>query len=186
MIRTLKPLSNTRWTCRADSTKALRENYKAIREALGRFSNDPEEKGDARREATSLCAHLDKLETAMMTILCIRRFKVETYNVILDKLLSCLANTYTELNELFSVLFNTDSDCDSVRKCAAALSTIYSDDLDKDFGEELIQFKTFVQEEKKTFSKDNATASTQTWPPKHVSKRLCCAQDIPNPACYKC
>uniref|UniRef100_A0A8C1QLR1 TTF-type domain-containing protein n=1 Tax=Cyprinus carpio TaxID=7962 RepID=A0A8C1QLR1_CYPCA len=211
VIRALKPLSNTRWTCRADSTKALKENYKAIREALGRFSIDPEEKGDARREARSLCTQLDKLETAVMTNVwdsILTRFKattetlqkhditldnaerlleslhsyvasqrdqfekyeneetkrvkkrkyfpdesgeMETYNVILDKLLSCLAKrigAYTELNKLFIVLFNNDTDCDSVHKCAAALSSKYSDDLDKDFGEELIQFKTFVQEEK--------------------------------------
>lgn len=64
VIRTLKPLSNTRWTCRADSTKALKENYKAIRESLGRVSIDPEEKEDTRHEARSLCAQLDKLETA--------------------------------------------------------------------------------------------------------------------------
>lgn len=42
-----------------------------------------------------------------------------------------------------------DTDCDNVRKCASTLSSVYSDDLDKDFGEELIQFKTFVREEKK-------------------------------------
>ena len=52
-----------------------------------------------------------------------------------------------KLNELFSVLFNIDTDCVSVLKYAAALSSKYPDDLDKDFGEELIQFKTFIQEE---------------------------------------
>ncbi len=63
---TLKPLSNTRWSCRADSTKALRENYSAIREALGRFATDAEEKNDAKREAAVLCHKLDKLETSIM------------------------------------------------------------------------------------------------------------------------
>lgn len=75
---------------------------------------------------------------------------METYYVIIDKLPSCLAKRIganTELNELFSVLFNTDTGCDSVFECTAALSSKYPDDLDKDFGEELIQFKTFVQEE---------------------------------------
>lgn len=77
---------------------------------------------------------------------------METYNVILDKLLSCLdkrIGAYTELNKLFSILFNMDTDCNNVRKCAAALASLYSQDLDRDFGEELIQFKTFIQEEKK-------------------------------------
>ncbi|KAK0137416.1 Zinc finger MYM-type protein 1 [Merluccius polli] len=79
--RTLKPLSNTRWACRADSTTALRGNYRAIREALGRFSIDPDEKEDARREATGLCAHLDKLETAILTTVwdsILSRFKTTT------------------------------------------------------------------------------------------------------------
>ena len=239
VTRTLKPLSNTRWTCRADSTKALRENYKAIREALGRFSTDPEAKGETRREAASLCAHLDKLDTAVLTHVwdnilsrfkittealqntkitldtaeCLlqslrayvaserdefekyenaardiegvchlyqeeikrvkkrkhfpgepedsdallglhgsRRFQVETYYVILDKLVSCLdkrIGAYSELNALFSVLFNLDTDSENVRKCASSLSSVYLDDLDKDFGEELLHFKTFVKDEKK-------------------------------------
>lgn len=55
-----------------------------------------------------------------------QRFKVETYNVIIDNLLSCLSkriDAYRDLNELFGVLFDTDTDCDCVRKCAAALSS---------------------------------------------------------------
>lgn len=81
-----------------------------------------------------------------------QRFKVETYNVIIDRLLSCLAkriDAYRDLNGLFGVLFDSDTDCDSVRKRAAALSSTYPDGLDKAFGDELIQFKNFVREEKK-------------------------------------
>ncbi len=64
---TLKPLSNTRWSCRADSTKALRENYSAIREALGRLAADAEEKNGAKLEAAVLCLKLDKLEISIMS-----------------------------------------------------------------------------------------------------------------------
>lgn len=67
-----------------------------------------------------------------------QRFKVETYNVIIDRLLSCLAkriDAYRDLNGLFGVLFDSDTDCDSVRKRAAALSSTYPDGLDKAFGD---------------------------------------------------
>jgi len=229
--RTLKSLSNTRWSCRADSTKALRENYSAIREALQRFAGDAEEKDDAKREAAALCRKLDKLETAIMAsvwdtvlgrfkatsdslqkrdmdlntaqqlleslrafVASLRntfekfekevvkgvtqsyhhetqrvrkrktfadettenevilngsqRFKVETFNMIIDRLLSCLAKRidgYRDLNGLYGVLFDADTDSDDVRKRADALASTYPDDLDKAaFGDELIQFKLFV------------------------------------------
>ena len=64
--QTLKSLSSTRWSCRADSTKALKENYSAIREAFGRFAADADEKDCAKREAAALCRKLHKLETAIM------------------------------------------------------------------------------------------------------------------------
>ncbi len=52
--------------------------------------------------------------------------------MIIDRLLSCLAkriDAYRDLNGLFGVLFDTDTDCDGV------LSSTYPDDLDKDFGD---------------------------------------------------
>lgn len=125
VIRTLKPLSNTRWTCRADSTKALRENYKAIREALARFSMDPEEKGDTRREATSLCAHLDKLETAIMTNVwdsILSRFKttaeaLQKHDITLDtaeRLLQSLRSYVASQRDEFGKYENAARDIEGV------------------------------------------------------------------------
>lgn len=47
----------------------MRENYSAVREALGRFTTDAEEKNDVKCEAAVLCHKLDKMETAIMAIL---------------------------------------------------------------------------------------------------------------------
>ena len=63
---TLKSLSSTRWSCRADSTKALRRNYHKIRDKISSFANDESEKRDTRAEAASLCAQLDSLEMCFM------------------------------------------------------------------------------------------------------------------------
>lgn len=61
---TLKSISNTRWSCRADSTKALWQKYCRIREALENTSSDENEKRDTRSEASALAVNLDQLETA--------------------------------------------------------------------------------------------------------------------------
>lgn len=125
MIRTLKPSSNTRWTCRTDLTKALRENHQVIREALGRFSIDPEGKGDTRGEATSLCAHLDKLKTAIMTNVwdsILSRFKTTTetlqkHNITLDtaeRLLESLRSYVASQRDQFDKYENAARDIEGV------------------------------------------------------------------------
>ena len=52
---TLKSFSTTRWSCRADPTKALWENYQKIHERLRALSTDDTEKRDTRSEG-ALCA----------------------------------------------------------------------------------------------------------------------------------
>ena len=230
---TLKSLCGTRWSCRADSTKALRRNYSAIRDSLAKIALDCDEKNQTKREASALVAKLDTLESAMMTILWDRilgrfkatsdklqtrdidlatavrllqsllsyvstlrdqftdleesarpvsatqdyqydisrrrkrkrfadesdddeevvfangslKFKVETYYVIIDKLTSCLSKrigAYTEVCELFGVLFDRDYDECDVRERAARLSSTYPTDLDASLADELMQFTHFV------------------------------------------
>uniref|UniRef100_A0A8C9YGK0 TTF-type domain-containing protein n=1 Tax=Sander lucioperca TaxID=283035 RepID=A0A8C9YGK0_SANLU len=63
---TLKSLSGTRWSCRADATKALSKNYAKIKEALANIASSDEEKRDTRHEAGVLCAKLKYLETVFM------------------------------------------------------------------------------------------------------------------------
>ncbi|MBN3309056.1 ZMYM1 protein, partial [Amia calva] len=81
---TLKSLCGTRWSCRADSTKALHDNYNAIRDALAKIAKDCDEKADTRCEAAALVGKLNKLETVLMTILWNRvlsRFKATSVNL---------------------------------------------------------------------------------------------------------
>ncbi len=63
---TLKHLSDTRWSSRADSAKSLWKNYGSIREALNSIAEDESEKKETRNEASGLRAMMDKLETAFM------------------------------------------------------------------------------------------------------------------------
>ncbi|KAL7848786.1 hypothetical protein SRHO_G00204090 [Serrasalmus rhombeus] len=195
---TLKSLSGTRWSARAESTKALWKYYAQLREALNDMSKDMEEKCVTRSEASALCDKLDTLEMAFMAyfwdtilqrfqatslqlqkhdidictatqlLLSLRdfvaaqrnnfevfegaalnvttavsqeyrhdlqrtkkrkimsddsaepgvafngkdKFRIETFNVVIDKLVSCLnhrLNAYTQLTELFDVLFMPDN-----------------------------------------------------------------------------
>lgn len=63
---TLKALSNTRWSCRAESAKALWQHYNDLHEKLKRLSVDEDEKRETRSEASALCKKFQSLETAFM------------------------------------------------------------------------------------------------------------------------
>ncbi|XP_051165718.1 uncharacterized protein LOC127284365 [Leptopilina boulardi] len=64
---TLKKLSDTRWSYRADATKALVHGYKPIQDALDEIYNDVEQKSIVRNEAFGLLQKMAKLETAIYT-----------------------------------------------------------------------------------------------------------------------
>ncbi|XP_056132827.1 nuclear receptor subfamily 5 group A member 2 [Lampris incognitus] len=55
--------SGVPWSCRADSTKAPKENYKAIRDTLAKIASDYDEKPQTKYQAAVLVSKLDKLET---------------------------------------------------------------------------------------------------------------------------
>lgn len=65
---TLKRVTTTRWSCRADALKALKENYHQIQEALKQIADDLEEKMCVRCEAEGLLKQMNKLETGFYTI----------------------------------------------------------------------------------------------------------------------
>lgn len=66
---TLKPLSSTRWSAEADATKVLRKGYVIIRQTLLDISENENIASTARHEARSLCSKMNKLETALMTVI---------------------------------------------------------------------------------------------------------------------
>lgn len=78
-------------------------------------------------------------------------FKVDTFNVTIDNLVSCLdhrLDAYKHINSLFGVLFMSDAEYDSnIITGAHNLSSAYSDDLNSCLADELIQFRSFISME---------------------------------------
>uniref|UniRef100_A0A8C5GFL1 TTF-type domain-containing protein n=1 Tax=Gouania willdenowi TaxID=441366 RepID=A0A8C5GFL1_GOUWI len=79
-----------------------------------------------------------------------KKFQVETFNVIIDSLLSGLKkrlDAYKDINDRFGVLFDMDCADTDLFKRANALSSSYPSDLDNSLSDELIQFRSFVSTE---------------------------------------
>ena len=64
---TLKRVTTTRWSCRADATKALKHDYQQIKDVLKQVADDIEEKGCVRCEAEGLLIQINQLETGIYT-----------------------------------------------------------------------------------------------------------------------
>lgn len=71
------------------------------------------------------------------------RYQVETFNVIIDKLVSCLdhrVDAYRNINDIFGILLNMESeDLTTVPKQADALCASHPSDLDQNLADEIIQ-----------------------------------------------
>lgn len=65
--KVLKPLSETRWSARANAINALQNGYLNISEALSSIASDINQPGDTRNEAQSLAKKMENLETALLT-----------------------------------------------------------------------------------------------------------------------
>lgn len=63
---TVKTLSKTRWSARADASKAMHKSYKQIIAALQDITSNEENKKDVRLEAKQLIEKLQSLEMTMM------------------------------------------------------------------------------------------------------------------------
>ena len=72
----LKCLSDTRWSARAEATKALSEGYDNIRAALLHIVQDPEQRADTQQEANGLHISLSYLDTVFMAVF---------WNIILER-----------------------------------------------------------------------------------------------------
>lgn len=64
----LKKFSDTRWSCRAEATKAFVDGYSEIKDALTSISRNKEQKDIVRNEATSLSKKMSNLETALFAL----------------------------------------------------------------------------------------------------------------------
>jgi hypothetical protein len=65
----VKPLSDTRWSARNDTTNALFVNYSEIRQAFSDIAESERQPPAAVREAKSLMNKVDRFETALMCVI---------------------------------------------------------------------------------------------------------------------
>uniref|UniRef100_A0A0B7BVG9 DUF4371 domain-containing protein n=1 Tax=Arion vulgaris TaxID=1028688 RepID=A0A0B7BVG9_9EUPU len=68
-LPTLKRLSDTRWSARADATKALLCGFTTIKQVLNDISNNLDQKVECRNQAYGLVLEMSKLETGIVSIL---------------------------------------------------------------------------------------------------------------------
>ena len=65
---TVKRLSSTRWSARADATRALKKGYKFIKEALAELHSCESQPPATRHEAGVLSSQLTSFETAILLV----------------------------------------------------------------------------------------------------------------------
>ena len=63
-----KKLSDTRWPCRADATKAIVCGYEEIKESLRDISKDQEQKSIVQNEAKGLLKQMCRVEIAIYAL----------------------------------------------------------------------------------------------------------------------
>ena len=68
-LPTLKRMSDTRWSARADATKALVDGYDEICDALVELADDVDQKADVREEASGYADNMNRLETGILAVL---------------------------------------------------------------------------------------------------------------------
>ena len=61
-------MSDTRWSARADSTKALFSAHSSIMQALDNVVQDNQQKAECRQQARGLPSTMKKLDTGIMII----------------------------------------------------------------------------------------------------------------------
>ena len=68
-LPTVKRMSDTQWSARADATKALFMGYNEINAALEEIAGDDEEKAETWEEAGGLAAYMNRLESGILSVL---------------------------------------------------------------------------------------------------------------------
>ncbi|GBP88981.1 52 kDa repressor of the inhibitor of the protein kinase [Eumeta japonica] len=90
-IPILKRLSDTRWSARADATKAFLCGFMTIKQVLEGIFNNVDQKAECRNKAYGLVSTMNKLETGIMTI---------TWNGILERLQATSASLQSSDQDL--------------------------------------------------------------------------------------
>lgn len=128
-VYVVKSLSDTRWSARADASKALMLNYNNYRLSLQDFAKQGKQPPAAVHEANSLVKKLDKLETAIMCVVwnnilqntdrvnkALQEPGIEICTVVvlyegLIAHLKQMRDRYDEFESEAKRYFTTDSDC---------------------------------------------------------------------------
>ena len=63
-----KRINNTRWSCRADASKACVQGYPEIKNALAEFTDNPNEVPKVRSESNGLFERMCLLETGIYSV----------------------------------------------------------------------------------------------------------------------
>lgn len=119
----LKKLSDTRWSCRAEATKAIVDGYSEIKEALTSISSDEEQKSLVINEATHLLEKMCSLETALFAIFwndILERFNAT--NKILQDPKMILESAMNALESLKSFVESKRGEYDKYEEAAKRLS----------------------------------------------------------------
>lgn len=107
----LKRINTTRWSCRADATKALMQGYSQIASVLEKLSSDEDEMPEVRCKANGLHERMCMLETGIYTVF---------WNHILERF-NCtsklLQDSQLDLNSAVAAVKSLKSFVQSKRDC---------------------------------------------------------------------
>ncbi|XP_026821552.1 zinc finger MYM-type protein 1-like [Rhopalosiphum maidis] len=170
--KTVKTLSNTRWSSRDDACKSLNSSWNEIRNALISITNNLTEKATTINEARSILNKLDSLETAFMTVnpiifneyenkakllsvvKNIKNQEIEYENLSMMKLVIKSKKdrraAYFLFNSRFSFLGKlTEYSVDEIMEFAKNLQNVYKEDLEEDFPNECIHLQAHLKNKDK-------------------------------------
>jgi len=100
---TIKSLSNTRWSARADACRALYNSWDEIINALVTIKDDIFEKCATRNESNGLYNQMQKLETSFMVIFW--NYILERFNAS-NKQLQCVEIGNDKVSQIYTLLIN--------------------------------------------------------------------------------
>ncbi|XP_050053669.1 uncharacterized protein LOC126549154 [Aphis gossypii] len=100
---TIKSLSNTRWSARADACRALYNSWDEIINALVTIKDDIFEKCATRNESNGLYNQMQKLETSFMVIFW--NYILERFNAS-NKQLQCVEIGNDKVSQIYTSLIN--------------------------------------------------------------------------------
>jgi hypothetical protein len=107
----VKTLSDTRWSARADATRSVFAHYPEIVKALTDICTDTKQSADARLQAEGLIEQMERLETALMTVIwhtILERFNATSMSLQKNEIDLLSVVKLTILSSIFCFICGTD------------------------------------------------------------------------------